>query len=84
MYTREVYPEVPVRIEYTLTAKGLALKKVFDEMNQWSQEWIEIKEESEKGDSEKGSSFFAFSIENWKSFLDYRKTFFAHTDKIMN
>ena len=49
--SREVYPEVPVRIEYTLTAKGLALKKVFDEMNQWSQEWIEIVEESEKGDS---------------------------------
>jgi DNA-binding HxlR family transcriptional regulator len=46
--SREVYPEVPVRIEYTLTAKGLALKKVFDEMNQWSQEWIEISEESEK------------------------------------
>ena len=47
--TREVFPEVPVRVEYTLTAKGLALKKVFEEMNQWSQEWIEISRRKEKG-----------------------------------
>ena len=61
--SREVYPEVPVRIEYTLTAKGLALKKVFDEMNQWSQEWIEISEESEKRlFLRMGASFFLFSL----------------------
>ncbi|WP_338471952.1 helix-turn-helix domain-containing protein [Niallia sp. XMNu-256] len=40
--SREVYPEVPVRIEYRLTAKGLALQKVFEEMTHWSQEWIQI------------------------------------------
>ena len=49
--TSEVFPEVPVRVEYTLTEKGLALKNVFKEIDQWSQDWIEIAEESEKGDS---------------------------------
>jgi DNA-binding HxlR family transcriptional regulator len=47
--SREVFPEVPVRVEYTLTAKGLALKKVFNEINNWSQEWIKIEEESKNG-----------------------------------
>ena len=45
--SRKVYPEVPVRIEYELTVKGVALKKVFEEINHWSQEWIKI--EAEKG-----------------------------------
>lgn len=40
--SREVYPEVPVRVEYELTTKGLALKKTFEEINHWSQEWIRI------------------------------------------
>ena len=60
--SREVYPEVPVRIEYTLTAKGLALKKVFDEMNQWSQEWIEIVKKVKKMIPENGSIFFFFTL----------------------
>lgn len=37
---REVYPEVPVRVQYTLTEKGLALKKVLQEMERWSKEWM--------------------------------------------
>jgi DNA-binding HxlR family transcriptional regulator len=40
--SREVFPEVPVRVEYTLTEKGVALKKVFHEINDWSQKWIEV------------------------------------------
>jgi len=43
--SREVYPEVPVRVEYTLTTKGLALKKIFSEINNWSQDWIIIEED---------------------------------------
>ncbi|WP_428911186.1 winged helix-turn-helix transcriptional regulator [Niallia sp. Krafla_26] len=43
--SREVFPEVPVRVEYTLTAKGLALKNVFAEIEKWSKEWIQLEEE---------------------------------------
>ena len=46
--SREVYPEVPVRVEYTLTEKGLALKNVFKEIDLWSQEWIQINNEDNK------------------------------------
>jgi DNA-binding HxlR family transcriptional regulator len=36
---RQVYPEVPVRVEYTLTAKGRDLKKVIDSMAAWGDRW---------------------------------------------
>ena len=36
---REVYPEVPVRVEYSLTEKGRALKKVIDSMASWGAKW---------------------------------------------
>ena len=49
LLTRKVFPEVPVRVEYTLTEKGLALKNVFKEIDQWSQDWIQITEESKRG-----------------------------------
>ncbi|MDR4888285.1 helix-turn-helix domain-containing protein [Fredinandcohnia sp. QZ13] len=39
---RHVYPETPVRIEYTLTEKGMALKPLMDEIQKWSQDWVEI------------------------------------------
>lgn len=45
---REVFPEVPVRVEYRLTDKGLALKNVLAEMNRWSQQWIELEHNEEK------------------------------------
>lgn len=38
--TRVVYPEIPVRIEYSLTEKGRALEPVVREIEKWSQEWI--------------------------------------------
>lgn len=44
---REVYPETPVRIEYSLTDKGLALEPLMKEIEKWSQDWIEIEEKSE-------------------------------------
>jgi DNA-binding HxlR family transcriptional regulator len=39
---RVVYPNIPVRVEYQLTAKGLALKPVIDAIHQWAQEWIAL------------------------------------------
>ncbi|MBY0098847.1 winged helix-turn-helix transcriptional regulator [Mesobacillus maritimus] len=44
---REVYPETPVRIEYSLTDKGLALEPLMKEIEKWSQDWIEVEEKSE-------------------------------------
>lgn len=36
---RKVYPETPVRIEYELTEKGLELKNVMDEIQNWAEKW---------------------------------------------
>lgn len=45
LVTRTVYPETPVRIEYELTEKGQSLKPVMDEIQSWSQDWIEAPQE---------------------------------------
>lgn len=37
---RDVYPETPVRIEYSLTDKGLALKPLMRDIEKWSQNWL--------------------------------------------
>ncbi|MBM7650894.1 winged helix-turn-helix transcriptional regulator [Neobacillus cucumis] len=37
---REVFPETPVRIEYSLTDKGLALEPIIREIEKWSQTWL--------------------------------------------
>lgn len=42
---REVYPETPVRIEYSLTEKGLALAPIIHEIENWSSKWIQLVEE---------------------------------------
>ncbi|RLQ96231.1 winged helix-turn-helix transcriptional regulator [Falsibacillus albus] len=39
--TRTVYPEVPARVEYTLTEKGMALEPIIRELEQWSQKYME-------------------------------------------
>jgi DNA-binding HxlR family transcriptional regulator len=39
---RDVYPEVPVRIEYSLTDKGRALTPLFGVIAEWAHEWIEL------------------------------------------
>ncbi|MFD2444408.1 winged helix-turn-helix transcriptional regulator [Bacillus sp. CGMCC 1.16607] len=41
---RDVFPETPVRIEYSLTEKGMALEPLIRELEKWSQSWIEIEE----------------------------------------
>ncbi|CAM3484678.1 winged helix-turn-helix transcriptional regulator [Marinicrinis lubricantis] len=38
---REVFPETPVRIEYSLTDKGKALEPILREIEKWSQAWID-------------------------------------------
>ena len=37
---RSVYDETPVRIEYSLTEKGIALEPLLKEIQIWSNEWI--------------------------------------------
>lgn len=37
---RNVYPEIPVRIEYELTEKGKNLEAALDEIQKWAEKWI--------------------------------------------
>ena len=37
---RRVHAETPVRIEYTMTEKGLALTAVITEIGEWAEKWI--------------------------------------------
>ena len=37
---RNVYPEIPPKVEYSLTEKGRALKNVLIKMRNWGNEYI--------------------------------------------
>ena len=39
LLTRKVYPEVPPRVEYTLTETGYSLKPILDAMVVWGTEY---------------------------------------------
>jgi DNA-binding HxlR family transcriptional regulator len=39
---RVVYPQIPVRIEYSLTEKGRDLKPVVQAIHEWAEEWIPL------------------------------------------
>ncbi|MBD7985493.1 helix-turn-helix transcriptional regulator [Sporosarcina sp. Sa2YVA2] len=39
---RDVYPETPVRIEYSLTDKGMSLTPIMKEIEKWSSKWIAL------------------------------------------
>ncbi len=38
---REVIPETPVIIEYSLTEKGKSMEKILKSIEEWSQDWME-------------------------------------------
>ena len=40
LVTRRVYPETPVRIEYTLTEKGRDLERLLGEVERWAHRWL--------------------------------------------
>ncbi|WP_227396428.1 winged helix-turn-helix transcriptional regulator [Jeotgalibacillus aurantiacus] len=41
LVARDVYPETPVRIEYSLTDKGHSLTPILDGVQKWADEWID-------------------------------------------
>ena len=41
---RTVIPETPVRVEYSLTAKGRALAPALDAIGHWAERWVEVTE----------------------------------------
>ena len=43
---RIVYPQIPVRVEYKLTEKGLDLKPVVEAIHEWAEKWVTMPEDS--------------------------------------
>ena len=41
LLTRKIYPEVPPRVEYTLTETGYSLSPLLDEMYKWGENYKE-------------------------------------------
>ncbi|MFC3418478.1 winged helix-turn-helix transcriptional regulator [Salinicoccus hispanicus] len=39
---RDVYPETPVVIEYSLTERGRSLEPVLRDIEKWAEEWVKI------------------------------------------
>lgn len=43
LVSREVFPEVPPRVEYTLTELGLSMKPILDSMAEWGTEYKKMR-----------------------------------------
>lgn len=39
LLTRKIYPEVPPKVEYTLTETGYSLKPILDSMSAWGEDY---------------------------------------------
>lgn len=54
---RTVIPETPVRVEYSLSAKGRALAPALDAIGHWAEKWVDVSDGgSAKGTSPAGAS----------------------------
>jgi DNA-binding HxlR family transcriptional regulator len=42
LINREVFPETPVVIEYSLTEKGRSLEPILRGIEDWAEDWIEV------------------------------------------
>ncbi|MGH2505985.1 MAG: winged helix-turn-helix transcriptional regulator [Ktedonobacteraceae bacterium] len=49
---RIVYPHIPVRVEYRLTAKGHALQPMIVAIHQWAETWIVLAPETTSEESD--------------------------------
>ncbi|MEK5056916.1 winged helix-turn-helix transcriptional regulator [Paenibacillus shunpengii] len=45
---REVYPTIPVSVEYSLTEKGKEYRKVLLQMREWGEKWMLDSENAER------------------------------------
>lgn len=45
---RNVYPEVPPKVEYSLTVLGKSLKPILDEMNIWGIEHLKLNNQNQQ------------------------------------
>lgn len=41
---RNVFPEVPIRVEYSLTPKGRAVEPIIKAIQNWAETWIQVEE----------------------------------------
>lgn len=44
---RQVFPETPVRITYSLTPKGHGLQQVLEELQRWSDSWVTVEHQAQ-------------------------------------
>lgn len=42
LVNRQIYAEVPIRVEYSLTEKGNALEPIIRGIQKWSEVWVEV------------------------------------------
>ncbi|MDQ2904966.1 MAG: helix-turn-helix domain-containing protein [Ktedonobacteraceae bacterium] len=53
---RQVYPHIPVRVEYQLTEKGRALKPVVDAIHHWAEQWIALPDQVDSSNRDEAVS----------------------------